>query len=836
MTNYSVTGMSCASCSAKVEKAVSKVHGVKTVSVNLLTNSMTIEGNASSENIISAVEKAGYRAFLSADDLSSDYISSQEKLLEDKTTPKYLRRLIISSIFLLILMYFCMGHEFFNFPIPAYFIQNPNANGILQFILCSIILFINRHFFINGSKAFWHFTPNMDSLVSLGSGLSYLYSIAILIINIFFKDVILPENVLYFESSAMIVTLITIGKTLESFSKGKTTNALKALMKLSPETAVVIRDGNEEVIPLNQLKVNDIFIVKAGDKIPADGIVIEGESSVDESALTGESIPCDKSAGSSISSATVTLSGWLKCKAQKVGNDTTLSQIIKMVSEASNAKAPIAKIADKVSLYFIPVVILLAITTAAIWFCYDTNFAWALTRGISVLVISCPCALGLATPVAIMVGNGIGAKNGILFKSAECLEETGKAVTVILDKTGTLTEGKPVVTDIIPLVQGITETDLLQVAYDVENKSDHPLARAICEKAKELELKPRKVTGFKNTAGNGISCFENGDLLCAGNLIYTYANTKIPSEILSAAEKISHQGKTPLFFTKNRNCLGIIALADKLKDDAKEAVSQLYKMGMRIIMLTGDNKGTAQFAANEAGIKEVTAGVLPKGKEQAVLEIKHDGKTIMVGDGINDAPSLTCADIGMAIGTGTDVAIDAADIVLMNNSVTDVCAAIRLSQATMRIIKQNLFWAFFYNILLIPLAAGVLYKPFGITVNPVLSAAAMSLSSFCVVMNALRLNLINIRNTKHDKAASIEKKLKGEVNMAEINEKTIKIEGMKCEHCEASVKKAIESIHGIKDVFPDHNTGETLIKFTKDFPLEKIIKAVEKAGFKVISN
>lgn len=833
MTNYSVTGMSCASCSAKVEKAVSKVHGVKQVSVNLLTNSMTVEGKASSESIISAVEKAGYRAFLFTDDLSADFISNQEKLLKDRTTPQYVRRLIISSLFLLVLMYFCFGHEVFNFPLPSFFVQNPDANGIIQFILCTIILFINRHFFINGSKAFWHFTPNMDSLVSLGSGLSYLYSVAILIIRIFFKDVELPEITLYFESSAMIVTLITIGKTLESFSKGKTTTALKSLLKLSPETAVVVRDGNEEVISLNQLKVNDIFIVKAGDKIPADGIVLEGDASVDESALTGESIPCDKNVNSPITSATTCLSGWLKCRAVKVGKDTTLSQIIKLVSDASNAKAPIAKIADKVSLYFIPAVILLAITTAAIWFCYDTNFAWALTRGISVLVISCPCALGLATPVAIMVGNGIGAKNGILFKSAECLEETGKAVTVILDKTGTITEGKPVVTDIIPLVEGITETDLLQIAYDVENKSDHPLAKAICKKAKEVKLKPRKITGFKNTAGNGISCFENGDLICAGNLIYTYANTKIPSDILAAAEKISHQGKTPLFFTKNRNCLGLIALADRLKDDAEEAVAQLYKMGMRVIMLTGDNKGTAHAAAKEAGIKEVIAGVLPKGKEQAVLEIKHDGKTIMVGDGINDAPSLTCADIGMAIGTGTDVAIDAADIVLMNDSVTDVCAAIRLSQATMRVIKQNLFWAFFYNILLIPLAAGVLYKPFGITVSPVLSAAAMSLSSFCVVMNALRLNLFNMKNTKHDTTVSIEKKIKGKTNMADINEKTIKIEGMKCEHCEASVKKAIESVHGVKEAFPDHHTGETLVKFTKDFPLEKIIKAVEKAGFKV---
>lgn len=749
MAKYIVSGMSCSSCSAKVEKAVSKVRGVKKVSVNLLTNSMTVEGKFSSEEIIKTVEKAGYGAVEFNEDDNTGISSLQEELFKDKTTPRLIKRLITSCIFLVLLILFTMTRKFFALPewgIP-----------VIQFILCTVILIINRQFFKSGNKAMLHFTPNMDSLVSLGSGIAYIYSIVIMILGYFLKYNI-PDTTLYFESSAMIVTLITIGKTLESFSKGKTTDAIRSLINLAPQTATILENGNEVTVPVEKIKLEDIFIVKPGEKIPTDGIIIEGEASLDESMFTGESLPADKSAGAEVFQATVNLSGYLKCRATRVGKDTSLSQIIKMVTDSSSAKAPIAQTADIVSRYFVPAIILIALTTAAVWFCYDTNFAFALTRGISVLVISCPCALGLATPVAIMVGNGVGAKKGILFKNAEYLEETGKASIVILDKTGTITKGKHAVTDIIPLDEHCSEKELLQTAYDIESRSNHPLAKAISAKAIECGLKPRKVNGFKETAGNGLSALENGEYLCAGNLIFIYAQTKLPSDILSTAEKISAEGKTPIFITKNKKCLGIIALADEVKEDSAEAVAQLKQMGMRIIMLTGDNKVTSQFTADKVGIKEVIAGVLPKGKEQAVLEIKHDGKTIMVGDGINDAPSLSCSDIGMAIGAGTDVALNSADIILMNNSLNDVCAAIRLSRTTLRVIKENLFWAFFYNVLLIPLAAGVLYKPFGITVSPVLSAAAMSLSSFCVVMNALRINLMNITSPKHDKCIKNRKK------------------------------------------------------------------------------
>lgn len=825
MEKYIVSGMSCSSCSAKVEKAVSKVRGVKKVSVNLLTNSMTVDGNFTSDAVIKAVEKAGYGAAVFNENDSSDFISTQEELFKDKTTPQLVKRLIISCCFLLILLYFTAGRMFFNFPVPKILLSVTWAIPVIQFVLCTIILFINRQFFKSGNKALIHFTPNMDSLVSLGSGISYTYSIVILILA-YIANIQVPDPSLYFQSSAMIVTLITIGKTLESYSKGKTTDAIRSLMNLSPQTATLLVDGKETTVPLEKIKVNDIFIVKPGDKIPADGVILEGEASIDESAFTGESIPVDKAKDAEVFQATINLSGYIKCRAVKVGKDTALSQIIKMVSEASSAKAPIAKIADKVSLYFVPAIILISLTTAAAWFCYDMNIAFALTRGISVLVISCPCALGLATPVAIMVGNGVGARKGILFKNAECLEETGKASIIILDKTGTITKGKPTVTDIIPLDEHCTPKELLQTAYDIENRSKHPLAKAISAKAKEEGLKPHRVNGFKESAGNGLMALSNGEYICAGNLIFIYSLTKLPSNILSKAEQISAEGKTPIFITKNKRCLGIIALADELKEDSVEAINQLKRMGMKIVMLTGDNKVTAQYTADKAGIKDVIAGILPKGKEQAVMEIKHDGKTIMVGDGINDAPSLACADIGMAIGAGTDVARNSADIILMNNSLTDVCAAIRLSRTTLKVIKENLFWAFIYNVLLIPLAAGVLYKPLGLTVSPVLSAAAMSLSSFCVVMNALRLNLMNITSSKHDKANKIKKE--------EIMEKTIKIEGMKCEHCEAAVKKALENIHGIKEASPDHVTGETLIKYTKDIPMKKIEKAIEEAGYKLL--
>ncbi len=826
IAKFIVSGMSCASCSAKVEKAVSKVHGVKKVSVNLLTNSMTTEGKFSSEDVIKAVEKAGYGAVEFIEDNETGTASMQDELFKDKTTPQLVKRLVLSAVFLIILLFFTFGKKLFSLP--------ETAVPVIQFVLCTVILYINRQFFKSGNKALFHFTPNMDSLVALGSGISYIYSIIILVLQYFIK-IDVPDSTLYFGSSAMIVTLITIGKTLESYSKGKTTDAIRSLLNLKPETATVLKDGNEITVPVEQIKVDDIFIVKTGDKIPADGIILEGDASIDESMFTGEYIPVDKTAKAEVFQATINLSGYIKCKATRVGKDTSLSQIIKMVTEASSAKAPIAQTADKVSRFFVPAIILIALTTAAVWFCYDTNIAFALTRGIAVLVISCPCALGLATPVAIMVGNGAGAKKGILFKTAECLEETGKATIVILDKTGTITKGKPVVTDIIPLDGHTTEKELLQTAYNIENRSKHPLAKAISAKAVEAGLKPKRVNGFKETAGNGLFALENGDYLCAGNLIFIYAQTKLPSEILSTAEKISAEGKTPIFITKNKKCLGIIALSDELKDDSAEAVKQLTQMGMRIIMLTGDNKVTSQYTADKAGIKEVIAGVLPKGKEQAVMEIKHDGKTIMVGDGINDAPSLACSDIGMAIGAGTDVALNSADIILMNNSLMDVCAAIRLSRATVRVIKENLFWAFFYNVLLIPLAAGVFYKPFGITVSPVLSAAAMSLSSFCVVMNALRINLMNITSTRHDKTIKTLNTISGKTDASELKEKTIKIEGMKCEHCEASVKKALENIHGIKEASADHNTGEALIKYTKDIPEEKISRAIEEAGFKLIN-
>lgn len=834
MTQYNVTGMSCAACSARVEKAVSKVPGVTSCSVSLLTNSMGVEGTASDKAIISAVQKAGYGASKKGGGKAAE--STDESALRDTETPKLKKRLFWSVGFLIILMYFSMGHMMWGWPLPSFYNGNHVAMGLTQLLLTVIIMVINQKFFISGFKSLWHRAPNMDTLVALGSTAAFVYSTYALFmmtdaqtrgdmqaVNTYMMD-------FYFESAAMILTLITVGKTLEARSKGKTADALKSLMKLAPKSAVILKDGEEKTVPIDTVQKDDIFLVRPGESIPVDGVVIEGESAVNESALTGESIPADKAAGDKVSAATVNQSGFLKCRATRVGEDTTLSQIIKMVSDAAATKAPIAKIADKVSGIFVPAVIIIAVITTVIWLLLGHGVGYTLARGISVLVISCPCALGLATPVAIMVGSGLGAKNGILFKTAASLEETGRIQIVALDKTGTITKGEPRVTDIIPNGE-ITENELLKAAASLEKKSEHPLAKAVISYAESKNIICDDVLEFKALPGNGLSGTVNGEDIFAGNLSFIETKTEISSDIKEFAERLSGDGKTPLFFALGGKLLGIIAVADVIKDDSPKAVKELRNMGIRVVMLTGDNERTANAIGKSAGVDEVIAGVLPSGKEEAIKKLKKLGKVAMVGDGINDAPALTRADIGLAIGAGTDVAIDAADVVLMNSRLSDVPAAIRLSRATLRNIHENLFWAFFYNTIGIPIAAGV-FIPLGLTLNPMLGAAAMSLSSFCVVTNALRLNLFKLRDASHDH--KIKKHLKNVTEESKAMEKTIKIEGMMCGHCEAAVKKALEELPEVESAEVSHVSGTAKVTLKGEIDNDVLKKAVEDKDYKVI--
>lgn len=834
MTQYNVTGMSCAACSARVEKAVSKVPGVTSCSVSLLTNSMGVEGTASDKAIISAVQKAGYGASKKGGSKAAE--SADESALRDTETPKLKKRLFWSVGFLMILMYFSMGHMMWGWPLPSFYNSNHVAMGLTQLLLTVIIMVINQKFFISGFKSLWHRAPNMDTLVALGSTAAFVYSTYALFmmtdaqtrgdmqaVNTYMMD-------FYFESAAMILTLITVGKTLEARSKGKTTDALKSLMKLAPKSAVILKDGEEKTVPIDTVQKDDIFLVRPGESIPADGVIIEGESAVDESALTGESIPVDKAAGDKVSAATVNRSGFLKCRAIHVGEDTTLSQIIKMVSDAAATKAPIAKIADKVSGIFVPAVIIIAVIITVIWLLLGHGVGYALARGISVLVISCPCALGLATPVAIMVGSGLGAKNGILFKTAASLEETGRIQIVALDKTGTITKGEPRVTDIIPNGE-TTEDELLKAAASLEKKSEHPLAKAVISYAESKNIICDDVSIFKALPGNGLSGTVNGKNIFAGNLNFIKAKAEISPGIKDIAERLSGDGKTPLFFALDGKLLGIIAVADVIKDDSPKAVKELRNMGIRVVMLTGDNERTANAIGKSAGVDEVIAGVLPSGKEEAIKKLKKLGKVAMVGDGINDAPALTRADIGLAIGAGTDVAIDAADVVLMKSRLSDVPAAIRLSRATLRNIHENLFWAFFYNTIGIPIAAGV-FIPLGLTLNPMLGAAAMSLSSFCVVTNALRLNLFKLRDASHDH--KIKKHLKNLTEESKAMEKTIKIEGMMCGHCEAAVKKALEELPEVESAEVSHVSGTAKVTLKGEIDNDILKKAVEDKDYKVI--
>lgn len=834
MTQYNVTGMSCAACSARVEKAVSKVPGVTSCSVSLLTNSMGVEGTASDKAIISAVQKAGYGASKKGGSKAAE--SADESALRDTETPKLKKRLFWSVGFLIILMYFSMGHMMWGWPLPSFYNSNHVAMGLTQLLLTVIIMVINQKFFISGFKSLWHRAPNMDTLVALGSTAAFVYSTYALFmmtdaqtrgdmqaVNTYMMD-------FYFESAAMILTLITVGKTLEARSKGKTTDALKSLMKLAPKSAVILKDGEEKTVPIDTVQKDDIFLVRPGESIPADGVIIEGESAVDESALTGESIPLDKATGDKVSAATVNRSGFLKCRAIHVGEDTTLSQIIKMVSDAAATKAPIAKIADKVSGIFVPTVIIIAVITTVIWLLLGYGVGYALARGISVLVISCPCALGLATPVAIMVGSGLGAKNGILFKTAASLEETGRIQIVALDKTGTITKGEPRVTDIIPNGE-TTENELLKAAASLEKKSEHPLAKAVISYAESKNIICDDVSIFKALPGNGLSGTVNGKNIFAGNLNFIKTKAEISPGIKEIAERLSGDGKTPLFFALDGKLLGIIAVADVIKDDSPKAVKELRNMGIRVVMLTGDNERTANAIGKSAGVDEVIAGVLPSGKEEAIKKLKKLGKVAMVGDGINDAPALTRADIGLAIGAGTDVAIDAADVVLMKSRLSDVPAAIRLSRATLRNIHENLFWAFFYNTIGIPIAAGV-FIPLGLTLNPMLGAAAMSLSSFCVVTNALRLNLFKLRDASHDH--KIKKHLKNLTEESKAMEKTIKIEGMMCGHCEAAVKKALEELPEVESAEVSHVSGTAKVTLKGEIDNDVLKKAVEDKDYKVI--
>lgn len=824
--------MSCAACSARVEKAVSNIEGISECSVNLLTNSMSVEGNVPSEEIIKAVENAGYGA---KEHGKADNNKSDLETFEDKESPRLLKRLIASSLFMLILMYVAMGHRMWGWPLPVKLAENPIAISILEMLLAIIVMIINQKFFINGYKALFKKSPNMDTLVALGSSAAFLYSTYALFA---LTDAYIASNMeavhkymheFYFESAAMILTLITVGKYLEAKSKGKTTNALKSLIKLKPTTATIERDGTEIQIDIDQLQSGDIFIVRPGEGIPADGFVLSGESAIDESTLTGESIPVDKKEGDRVSAATINQYGYLKCKATRTGEETTLSKIIQMVTESSSKKAPIAKVADKVSGIFVPSVIVIALLTIIGWLIAGKEFGYALARGISVLVISCPCALGLATPVAIMVGNGIGAKNGILFKTAESLEQTGKTDIVVLDKTGTITEGKPVVTSIHPF-DGFVDTELLKLAYSLEIKSEHPLAKAIVEYAEENGIVRYEVTEFGVLAGNGLKAKLDGKELLGGSYSYIKSNTTLPSEAHHLYGKLSKEGKTPLFFAIDGKLIGIIAVADKIKPASKDAIKELIAMGVEVVMLTGDNKETALTIAKEAGIDNVIASVLPDGKEKEIRRLKERGKVMMVGDGINDAPALTQADIGAAIGAGTDVAIDSADIVLVNSSLLDVTSAIRLSRKVLQNIHENLFWAFGYNIIGIPLAMGLFTPLLGWSLNPMFGSAAMSISSFLVVSNALRLNLLDIKNPKHDrKRRNKSKDIKENTNMI----KTMKIEGMMCGHCEMAVKKALEAIDGVKEATASHDKGEAIVSLGKDVANEILKAAVEAKDYTV---
>ena len=835
MRKFKITGMSCAACSTRVEKAVSKLDGVDVCSVNLLTNSMNVEGSASDGEIISAVEKAGYGAGKFGEEKQAKAADIDEN--KDFVTLK--NRLIWSVGILAVLMYVSMGHMMWGWKLPSFLSDNHIAMGLVQLILSALIMVINQKFFISGFKGLLHRAPNMDTLVALGSGASFVYSTYALFAM---TDVQLKGNAdavmhymheFYFESAAMILTLITVGKMLEAYSKGKTTNALKSLMKLAPKTAVVIRDGKEVTIPADEVQKGDIFIVRAGANVPVDGIVEDGDGSVDESALTGESIPIDKSKGDKVSAGTLNTSGYMRCSAVKVGEDTTLSQIIKMVSDASATKAPVAKAADKVSGIFVPTVIVIAVVTFFVWFFAGKDVGFSLARGISVLVISCPCALGLATPVAIMVGNGVGAKNGILFKTAVSLEETGKIKNIALDKTGTITKGEPTVTDIIPL-GGCTKEKLLQTAYSAEKKSEHPLAGAIVKFGDENSVSAIEVNDFKTLSGSGIEGKINGKTVICGSLKFISQKIKIPGETEKISDKLADGGKTPLFFAEDDVLLGIIAVADTIKDDSTSAIAELKNMGIKTVMLTGDNQKTADAIGKIAGVDTVFASVMPNEKESAIRRLKESGKTAMVGDGINDAPALTSADVGIAIGAGTDIAVESADVVLMKSSLSDAVSAVKLSRATLRNIHENLFWAFFYNVLGIPLAAGVFIPLFNLRLNPMFAAFAMSLSSFCVVTNALRLNLVKIKSNVDKNAVTEKTETKKSEREGKIMEKTLKIEGMMCGHCEATVKKCLEAVDGVVSADASHTNGTAVVKLDKDVPYDTLKSAVENQGYKVI--
>ena len=822
MEQYHVSGMSCAACSARVEKAVSNVAGVTACSVNLLTNTMGVEGTASAEEIIRAVQNAGYGAYQLGEEKKT---VEKNDSLKDTETPILLARLSVSLVFLIVLMYFSMGHMLWDWPIPSFFADNHVAMGLLQLVLTVIIMVINQKFFISGYKGLFHRAPNMDSLVAIGSTAAFLYStVALFLMTDAQKQgnqelVMAYMNEFYFESAATILTLITLGKTLESRSKGKTTDALKGLLSLAPKTATVVKDGRETIVSVDRVQKGDVFVVRPGESVPVDGIVIEGSSAVDESALTGESIPVDKEMGSAVSAGTINQSGFIRCEATKVGEDTTLSQIIRMVSDAAATKAPIAKIADKVSGIFVPTVMAIALVTFLVWLLIGQPFGYALARGIAVLVISCPCALGLATPVAIMVGNGVGAKNGILFKTAIALEKTGKTQIVALDKTGTITNGTPNVTDVISF-----DERLLPYAYALEQKSEHPLARAVTAYAEENAVARLEVDEFIALAGNGLTATIEGKKLYGGNLKFIASKATIPEQAQRQANALANDGKTPMFFVCEDTFLGIIAVADVVKEDSSKAVTELKNMGIKVVMLTGDNERTAKAIGMQIGVDEVIAGVLPDGKEQVVRDLKRRGKVMMVGDGINDAPALTSADVGIAIGTGTDVAIDAADVVLMKNRLSDVAAAVRLSRKTLLNIKENLFWAFIYNIIGIPLAAGV----FGLTLNPMFAAAAMSVSSVCVVFNALRLNLYSIHNARRDYKIRQKKEKRS-------MEKTLKIKGMMCGHCEMRVNKALTAIDGVVSAEVNHKKGTAIVTLDKDVPDEVLKKAVEDQDYSVVS-
>lgn len=840
MEQYRVTGMSCAACSSRVEKAVSNVPGVTSCSVSLLTNSMGVEGTASASEIIAAVEASGYGASLKNAENGNGGTASAaaaDEMLKDTETPKMKRRLIPSLVFLIPLLYVSMGHMMWGWPLPSFMAENHIAMGLTQLLLTTTVMVINQKFFVNGFKGMIHLTPNMDTLVALGAGASYGYSVYALYamtaaqVSGDMDGVMSFMHEFYFESAAMILTLITVGKMLEARSKGKTTDALKSLMKLAPKTATVIRNGEELNVSIEQVKKGDVFVVRPGENIPVDGIVIEGTSAVNEAALTGESIPVDKKRGDAVSAATLNQSGFIRCEATRVGEDTTLSQIIQMVSDAAATKAPIAKVADRVSGVFVPAVITIAVITMVVWLLAGQSIGFALARGISVLVISCPCALGLATPVAIMVGNGMGAKNGIMFKTAVSLEETGKMQIVVLDKTGTITSGEPRVTDLFP-AEKISEEELVRTAYVLEKKSEHPLARAVLEYAKEKGVESKEeAEDFQAIAGNGLSGRLGEAWLYGGNLKYIRSKSEIPDAAEQQAQKFAQEGKTPLFFVRNEKLIGIIAVADVIKEDSPQAVKELQNMGIRVVMLTGDNERTAKAIGEQAGVDEVIAGVLPEGKEAAIRLLKKKGKVAMVGDGINDAPALTRADIGIAIGAGTDIAIDAADVVLMKSRLSDVPAAIRMSRATLRNIHENLFWAFFYNVIGIPLAAGVWIPLFGWQLNPMFGAAAMSLSSFCVVTNALRLNWFKMYDGSHDKKvrANRSKKEQEEERMT----KTIKIEGMMCGHCEAAVKKALEALDQVETAEVSHEAGTAVVTLNSKISDDVLKKAVEEKDYTV---